>query len=325
MLKKKTSPVVRDNDAGHVVADTTTALLDEPADITTLRVHPVTGPILNQTQLRQAITLTKLAHRTPGIQMWTGDPGVGKTVAAEQLTVECNAEADQRMPGCYRAHYFMTGGDVDHGSGRQMKRGIYTAYEELVDELSSGELRQRSEKSLAEEIVEVVRLTNTQLLVVDEAGTKTAAEIRGLALISDIARQHGFPFSVLLVGMDDLAAKMMSLAVLKSRKRLTHTFRSWDEAESLAWLLTRSASIRCHYEVKTRGIMFMIQTLFRETGYRLREIDTLVPEIEMRLAKRPDPAAVIRHILEWRQEEEEVAMAQSTAYTERRRRVPVPV
>ncbi len=318
--QSKSSSKAKTLSSEHAPIDVSGApVLDEPASIATIRSHPVTGPILDHHQLRQAIKITRLSHRTPGLQMWTGAPGVGKTVAAEQLALECNQEADEGVEGAYRAHYFHTGGDVDRTSGRQMKRGIYTAYEQLVDELSSGELRQRSETSLATEIVEHVRLTNTQLLIIDEAGTKTAPEIRGLALISDIAREKCFPFSILLVGMDDLAAKMTSLPVLTSRTRSMQTFRSWAQKDALAYIMSRAPILAGLYAEKCPGTNTLLQIVLRETKCAPRDIETLLPEIEKRLSKRPNPKKVIEAILWWRNESRERALGQAAEYQSRRR------
>lgn len=296
----------------------------EAADIKTLRSHPITGPILDQRQLREAIALSKLSHRTPGLQMWTGDPGVGKTIAAEQLAYECNRDADAQRPGSYRAFYFVTGGDVERSMGRQMKSGIYTVYEQMLGELTGGELRSRSETSLAEEIVHHVRLTNTQLIIVDEAGTKSASEIRGLALISDVARRNEFPVSLLLVGMDDLAAKMSSLEVIKSRTRVTVAFQRWEEEEALSFILARSQLIADAYAGRTSGLPLMLQSILKFTQCRPREIETLLPEIDKRLARHGDPVRTIEDVLGWRQDASAVALAQAMAYRQRRGR-PVGV
>lgn len=292
----------------------------QAADLATLRSHPITGPILDQPQLREAIALSKLSHRTPGLQMWTGDPGVGKTVAAEQLAYECNRDADARLKGSYRAFYFVTGGDVERSTGRQMKRGIYTVYEQMIGELSSGELRTRSETALAEEIVHHAKLINTQLIIIDEAGTKSASEIRGLALLSDIARQREFPLSLLLVGMDDLAAKMGSLDVLRSRTRVIVGFQSWEQEEALSFILARSSLIEEAYGRRDPGIALMLTAMLKHTQCRPREIETLLPEVDKRLARHGDALRAIEDVLGWRREASAAALAQSMMYSQRRGR-----
>jgi hypothetical protein len=70
-----------------------------------------------------------------------------------------------------------------------MKRGIYTVFESVVKEsLSPTDYRSCNEGELAKMIVEHCQLMGIQLIVMDEAGTKTEAEIRGIAYIIDGGR-----------------------------------------------------------------------------------------------------------------------------------------
>jgi DNA transposition AAA+ family ATPase len=301
-----------------LIAAPSEAAMAAPA-LEVLRRHALDGPVLDHPQLRRVLCLAKLAHRTPGLQVWTGPSGVGKTVTAEQLEFECNREADEEKPGAYRARYFITGGDVEASSGRQMKRGVYCAYEQMVEELTAAELRQRTETSLATDVVEEARLMNTQLIIVDEAGTKTAAEIRGLALICDIARREGWPLSVILVGMDDLAEKATSLHVLQSRTRLTATFEPWDDQECRAYIMSREGLAAALFAAGGAGSDGLLKDLVQYTGGRLRELQTLLPEIEHRLTKGRAPDDAIEKILKWRKDAGEQALKQAKEYSERRR------
>ncbi len=285
-----------------------------------LRLHASDGVILEHAQLRSAIKLAKVMHATtPGLQVWTGDAGVGKTVAAEQLALECNAAADAGKPGAYRAQYFLTGGDVDHTSQRFMKKGIYCVYECVVDELSRGELTRRTERALATDIVEQIRLTNLQLLIIDEAGTKNSAEIRGLALIYDIARQHHWPLTLLLVGMDDLAHKVRGLPVLESRVRATRVFHEWSVNECASFLASRSEAIRERLQGGGADVQAAIRLLVAETGGRLRALHTLLAEVDGRLRARASAKLldVVEDVIDWRAETAERAAAQAAEYRER--------
>jgi hypothetical protein len=78
-----------------------------------LGYDPLVGRIIEHSQLRPFLTITRLQLKTPGLQVWTGNPGLGKTIAAQQLVAECNRGADAGEQGAYRAEMFATAGDVD--------------------------------------------------------------------------------------------------------------------------------------------------------------------------------------------------------------------
>jgi len=290
-----------------------------PSPLPVLRIYEADGAILDHRQLRDRISLAKIAHRTPGLQVWTGPAGVGKTVTAEQLAYECNADADAGKPHAYRAFYFMSGGDVDHSSQRQMKRGVYCVYEQLIEELTTAQLRQRSELSLAMDVVEEARAQGIQLLIIDEAGTKTGAEIRGLAYLYDVARQAHWPLTILLVGMDDLAAKVTALPVLTSRVRTMCVFLPWDDAGCLAYLSSRSPVLAGEMAVDRPVQRKAFETLIRATGRRLRELQTLVPEIEVRMGLKNAGSLldVVTTVIGWRRDAATEAVAQACAYRDR--------
>ena len=88
-----------------------------------LRTAPANGPIFNHDELRTAITQVLRVHSgdpgennaAPGLHVWTGEPGFGKSMAAEQFEVECNDAADAGKAGAFRAKYCVAIGDVYKG------------------------------------------------------------------------------------------------------------------------------------------------------------------------------------------------------------------
>lgn len=296
-------------------------LAPAPSELAVLRVDPVEGPVLDHPQLREAIACARLQHATPGLQVWTGPPGVGKTMAAQQLEIECNAAAGAGKEGAYRAHYFATGGEVTHGTTRQMKRGLQSAYEQLLEEeLSPADLRRMTEESMARDVIEEARLRNLQLLIVDEAGTKTQAEIRGLAMLSDQGRRRNWPFTVLLVGMDDLATKVDGLPVIRSRDRRLSMFRPWSAEDILAFMFGRAPTFATRAHEGALGVGHVLRRAMEHANGSPREVETLLPELEVRLQKGRGLAEAIDTILEVRSEDREDALAFARAQVEDQRK-----
>jgi hypothetical protein len=102
--------------------------------------------------------------------------------------------------------------------------------------------------------------------------------------------------------MDDLAAKMTKLHVLKSPTRLTQSFKPWDEVDCVAYIASRSESVAALLRDGTPGVSVLCSVLVKHTGGRLREIQTLLPEVEVRLQKGRQTRHVVRTVLKWRTE-----------------------
>jgi len=285
-----------------------------PANLGVLRTDPVDGDILNHGALRDAIKLAKLGHRSPGLQTWVGHAGVGKTVAARQLVHEINQAAD----GAFRARYLMMGGDVDHASQRQMKRGIYALWAAIMDDtLAGGRLRQLQEDQLAMQIVEQVQLERIQFIVIDEAGTKNEKEIRGLTFVSDLARNTGWPLPILLVGMDDLAHKVAAIPALESRRRYIKVFEPWDKTACLAFMVNRSAAIAARVAANDGELPAALNLIMKDTSGRLREVESLLVEIDARLKPAASVLDVVQLVLDWRAQSERAAIALADQYVGR--------
>ena len=255
-------------------------------NIPIIGIRELDGPILDNKQLRTAIQLTKLTHsERPGLQIWVGDVGAGKTVAAEQLEKECIAAADRGDEGAYRAHKFTTGGDLYSNSTRKMKRGIYDVYCAEIGALTPGELQARTEKALVDEIVEDLRLRSMQLLIIDEAGMKTMEEIRGFAAITDAALSAGFRLTILLLGMDDLGGKATGMGVLESRIKRIYNFELWSSKNCLAFACSRTVRFANLLRGNSPEVSRAWWDLMDYTKGEPRTMDTLLPDIERRLAK----------------------------------------
>lgn len=265
--------------------------------------HPLWGPLIDHDQLRRAIKLTRLDSKLPGIQVWTGEPGVGKTVAAEQLVAECNAAADAGEPEAFRAVYLSTGGDVRHNTTRGMKRGINCVFEGVLkEELTPSEYRSISERALAEMVVEHVRLLGIRLIVLDEAGTKTQSELRGISYITDVAAEQHWCLSILLVGMDDLADKVDREIATRSRTRRTIMFESWVDSDILAYLKTRPGVIGEQFSAGNAEAEAVASMLFEAVEGDLRELSSYLNELAVRLGNGVPLRRAASNVIEMRQQ-----------------------
>ncbi len=246
---------------------------------------PAIGPVINHDQLQPNLTLTLMQLAAPGLQVWTGPPGFGKSIAARYLAAKCNRDYDAGR-STFRAFYFSTGGDVNHNSTRSMKRGIATVFESVLDqELSGPEFRRASELALAEEVIEHLRLMNIQLVIMDEAGTKTEAELRGVAHITNVGIERGWPVTFLLVGMDDLAEKVHRQPAICSRVRRVIVFESWSLADFNAFLVTRGGRVGEAFAKRSTETAKSLARLHDAACGAPRVLETFTTELEARLQR----------------------------------------
>lgn len=286
--------------------------------------HPLWGTLINHEQLRRAIKLAQHDCKAPGIQVWTGEPGVGKTVAAEQLVAECNAAADAAEPEAFRAVYLSTGGDVHHNTTRGMKRGINCIFEGVLkEELTNAEYRSISERALAEMIVEHVRLLNIRLIVLDEAGTKTQSEIRGISYITDVAIERHWCLSILLVGMDDLADKADREIATRSRTRRTTMFTPWSASELFAFLQTRDGVIGEAFARGGSDAEAVATLLCEAVDGDVRSLLTHLNELTLRLENGVPLRRAAMKVIEMRDHMRKQAVAFARGFELRKQRHPV--
>jgi hypothetical protein len=95
-----------------------------------------------------------------------------------------------------------------------------------------------SSEKLAALTVDAMRLKNIQIVAVDEAGTLPLDAIRGMILISDLAKKINWDLTLILIGMDDLPKKIQQLPQIKARVNEWCRFEPY-ELEEMFDLLRR--------------------------------------------------------------------------------------
>ena len=278
-----------------------------------LRVDPILGPIHDCLQLRHAIESVRTLHEgqseipgvrrkkiaVPGLHVWTGPPGLGKSIAAQQLEVELQAEHEAGGAQAYQARWCVAAGDVYQGGTRKMKRGISLLYRTVVDpELSDRDERSKKEGDMVNEIVALSKVDNIQMLMVDEAGTNTPAEIRGFAQVYDAALKAHHKLSIVLVGMDDLAWKVKSLGVLRSRIRSELLFGTWLAHEYLAFVIARSFAMEQAHRRQPAVCATVTQSLFQYTAGDMRQTEALLPLLDEQATPRRRLDVVAKEVMD---------------------------
>ena len=178
-----------------------------------------------------------------------------------------------------------------------MKRGISMLHEEVVEPLTPSEERRLGERAMSNIVAQHVQLENIQLIIVDEAGTKTPAEIRGFADVYDTALRLGHPLSILLVGMDDLAHKTSGLGVIKSRVRSRWLFKQWDDLDYGVYVASRCRLLRA-LRAQNIGAFEKLMPVLREyTKSDLRATLSLMPLVDGIGRGRTDISDVVKEVI----------------------------
>lgn len=211
----------RDSDAGTARKPRASLPPDAAAPkASRFRVHfpekRQTEDVIIETPLMvRTATRTLAIHCGSPLIVWTGPSRNGKSVAARWLRDEINRASDTD-PNGFRAVLFEYGGDTT-GGGNEMKRVIRSVYQATVAKLDEGLYRQSPSEDLALHVVKGFRAKNIQMLMVDEAGLLKVEGLRALVTIRDVAEHHGWPLSVVLIGMDDLPNDIARLPQIERR------------------------------------------------------------------------------------------------------------
>lgn len=166
--------------------------------------------------LRLATTRVLHAHQQHGFIVMSGPPGVGKTTCAQHLVRLIN---DKEVLGVgVQADTFEVSGRRTRPASHQSVRGpLRELYGRYLGTPSSTLFQRDSEHTVTRRVVAALRQRGLQMLLLDEAGTYAAEELRGLAMILNISREESWPLTVVLIGMDDIAQTVESLPQIASR------------------------------------------------------------------------------------------------------------
>ena len=234
-----------------------------------------------------AITRALLAvDRQAKLVAWTGLPGRGKTVAAGRLL----EQAWKTYPNAQAPAYYHQLAGSDGGSNAGQRAGIYNVYSEMLQELSAGRQSAKGAGGMIKELVEHFRLYGTRLLILDEAGTQSAEQLRGITQITDVAKQRGSPVTIVLVGMDGLVEKLHKKEQVKRRVEVWETFRDWDRGDQEALVLQHGPTLPVLRE--QAGFDAVMETLLTHAHGCVGTIVQHAVELEQRLTQHPGSCTV---------------------------------
>ncbi|HNV75875.1 MAG TPA: ATP-binding protein [Gemmatimonadaceae bacterium] len=213
----------------------------------------VETPLMTRTATR-----TLALHYGSPLVVWTGPSRNGKTETAKWLRDNIN-QASESDPNGFRAVLFEYGGGTA-GSKNEMKRVIRSVYQATVAKLDEGLFRQSPSEDLALHVVKGLRAKNIQMLMVDEAGLLKVEGLRALVTIRDVAEHHGWPLSIVLIGMDNLPADIARLPQIARRVHEWCYFEPYvleETYELLAGLDPQFAKLRLDVPAQRDMIAFI--------------------------------------------------------------------
>jgi hypothetical protein len=108
-------------------------------------------------------------------------------------------------------------GEIATWTGNEMKKGVKSLYYATLGRLDEGIYRHDPVESLAAQLVYGLQRKNIQVILIDEAGTLSLEAIRGMVLVGNVAKNMGYPLSLVFIGMDDLPTKVQHLPQVEKR------------------------------------------------------------------------------------------------------------
>lgn len=205
------------------------------------KAAPVVTPLM-----REVMSTTLLLAPAGGLACWTGPSRMGKTTTADHLADQVNEAYTPKNPDAFRARRFQVSGDASTArrQTRLPKRGIRALYEGIVGIMDERVYRDRMPEALAALTVDALIQRRIQLVMVDEAGTLSVSEIRGMAAVYDEAIARGFPLVLTFIGMDDIGNKLSALPQVKERVQAWCAFEPYAREEVRAFLRAMSLTLR---------------------------------------------------------------------------------
>jgi len=165
--------------------------------------------VIVETSLMQRTAKRTLAvHPLGGLAVWHGRERIGKTTTALWLVNKIEEAYDSDNPASFRARHYEVG-EIPPWHGQEAKRGVRSLYHATVGRLDEGIYRQYPIEDIAEQLVHGLRRKSIQIVFVDEAGWLSRDAIRGMVLVSDVAKNTGWTLTLVFIGMDDLPQKLM--------------------------------------------------------------------------------------------------------------------
>ncbi len=231
--------------------------------------------------------LTLAAHNDGGLVLWTGLSRMGKTTAARVLVHKILEAYDPSDPDAFRARYYEVGGDVQRASQRVMKRGVKSLYWQVIGPIDDKTYYRLPEEALAEMVVEGLCKRQIQMVFVDEAGSLSLEEIRGMVLVSDIAQHMGWPLTLVLIGMDDLPQKVERLPQIRGRIQSWCYFEPYDLDDTWT-LLTRMSPHFARLDGRKVAHRAQVEFVHQEFGGVVGRMVPFLRRLALRMGEAPE-------------------------------------
>jgi hypothetical protein len=244
---------------------------------------PVTLPTVETPQMRRTVRVTKTAIPDGGLVVWTGKARLGKTTTAQWLVDSVERTFDPSDNRTFRARHYQTG---EIGRGDQQKQAVRSLYAQVHGVALTHYAYSHADIAiLAEQVVKGLIRKNIRLLLVDEAGCLSLDAIRGMVLVTDTAKNMGWPTSLVLIGMDDLPHTVERLEQIRGRIHAYCNFVPYNLEETkelLAALHPHFAGLarkKSELDVEAQFIFDQFGGVPGTIAYFLHQVDASVPEL----------------------------------------------
>lgn len=233
--------------------------------------------------MRTARSRTFAVHGGCPLVVWSGRHRIGKTTTARWLEEEINEACAARPddPRAFRAVYYEVGEIGDIPSAPKLAiRGLMRA---TVGRPDRGDQLVAEPGDMAEVALAGLRRLNIRMVFIDEAGLLSERAIGGLVLVRDLAKESGWPLTIVLIGMDDLPIKLQARAQVLGR---VHDWISFDPytleetAELLATIDPAFAGLDLEDEEDARILHWVHETFDGVPGEMAPFIRRLRPRLE---------------------------------------------
>lgn len=170
----------------------------------TITIPPIRQKnILETNQMKEVVHRTLAVTASGGLCVWCGMARIGKTTTADYLVAELDKALTNGDPNAFRARYY-SAGYISSKAGNPDRLGIVGLYEGSLGLTLDRGISMKSPEYLASMVVDNFITRKIRLVIVDEAGQLTPQALRGMVKVWDEAQHRGWPFTIVLIGMDKL-------------------------------------------------------------------------------------------------------------------------
>jgi len=203
----------------------------------TITIPPIRPKnILETNQMREVVHRTLAVTASGGLCVWCGRARIGKTTTAAYLVAELDKAMKNGDPAAFRAGYY-SAGKISSKASNPDRLGIVSLYEGILGLTLDRGISMKSPEYLASMIVDNFITRKIRLVIVDEAGQLTSEALRGMVKVWDEAQFRHWPFTIVLVGMDNLPAIVNKYPQVRERVLEWCFFKEYSFDET--WKLLR--------------------------------------------------------------------------------------